>query len=184
MYLLNADQIRRAVEGPRGQRLDIRGFSASCLQHTSYYFRLGKFVTRLKSTGNRADAFDRVIEDLSTGNGFLNLRPREYVYVESFEQFQLDAKTLGIFGGISDITARALQLVHSPFIDPLFPGEREHGYLKLGLMNLTEADASIQYQDKIGKVSFFDVSDTYPVDLIPGSDSEMKFRERTRPATG
>jgi deoxycytidine triphosphate deaminase len=181
MYLINSEQIQRAVEVlPRGQRIDIRPFDASCLQHTSYYFRLGsRFARRRAPSGQRQDAFYDDFGELSDAKPFLTLGPREYVRVESYEHFLLDARTLGILGGLSDIAKIGLQLVHSPFIDPLFPGDCEVGHLDLGLLNLSEYEASIRYKDKLGKVSFFDVSDTYPVSLIPGSESERKFRERS-----
>ena len=43
MYLLNRDKILQAVHAPQQQYSDIRivPFSDDCLQHTSYYFRLG-----------------------------------------------------------------------------------------------------------------------------------------------
>jgi deoxycytidine triphosphate deaminase len=131
--------------------------------------------------GTRADAFYDRFDDLTEADPFLRLGPREYVRVESYEHFQLDKSILGIMGGVSDTARIGLQLVYSPFIDPLFPGENEYGRLELGLLNLSEFEAHIRFMSRLGKVSFFDVSDTYPVRLIAGSDSERKFQERKEP---
>ena len=192
MYLLNNQQILRAVETlRRGERLDIFPFERSCLQHTAYYFRLGDQIIRTRPPdghqyGPYGPPYDSYIDQvivLSESERYFRMEPREYVRIRSFERFALDHATLAILGGLSDLHRRACQLVHSPFVDPLFPSsdptsETSGGFLELGLLNLSEDSVTLEYKQLIGKIAFFDVSDTYPVELIKGSASERKFRER------
>lgn len=173
MFLLNSDQIQACVKSARGHRLDIEPFEVSGLQHTSYYFRLGDAYER-----ESANSGARVTSRLSNEQPILTLEAHEYVRVWSYEQFMLDKTVLGIFGSLSDLAEAGLLLAHSPFIDPLYPNTGVSAPLELGITNLRSRKVDLRLGQRIGKVSFFDISDTYPVRLIPGSASEDKFQER------
>jgi deoxycytidine triphosphate deaminase len=176
MYLLNASEIRAAVDEPVGMRIDISHFEPRNLQHTSYYFRLG---SRYSRRGPAKGSYYDQPGELSEGNAFLNLEPWESVMVWSYEAFKLDHQILGIFGGVSDIARLGLSLNHSPFIDPLYPNRSVGAPLELGIQNLANEPASLRLHDTIGKVSFFDVSDTYPKPTIEdGSLIGVKMAER------
>jgi deoxycytidine triphosphate deaminase len=166
MYLLNAQQIRTYVAAPYGQYLDIVNFAESSLQHTSYYFRLGPDY-ELKATAETR--IFRLTEEKPT----LLLEPNSYAVIKTLESFSLSDKVLGILGQTSKLMAGGLQLIHSPFIDPLFQGQME-----LGLSNLTSKSVTIRLGQIIGKVSFFDISDTYPISVIVGSISQSTFARR------
>jgi len=165
MYLLNAQQVKRYVNARYANYLDILPWDESRQQHTAYYFGLG------------ADY------DVADGDGFATRRltrsaplvvpPRAFLKIKSEEVFNLSEKVMGILGPVSDLADMGLQLVHSPFIDPIY-----HGHLMLGLVNHLDRDVALDRGVAIGKVSFFDISDTYPVELIPGSRAEQKFRRR------
>jgi len=166
MYLLNEQQIKAYVKAPYGQYLDIVGFQEEFLQHTSYYFRLG---TDYELKGAAESRLYRLTDQKPT----LELKPNDYAVIKTLESFFLSDKVLGVFGQASELMAAGLALVHSPFIDPLFRGRME-----MGLSNLTSKTVSIRLGQIIGKVSFFDISDTYPISLIEGSISQRTFQRR------
>jgi hypothetical protein len=91
------------------------------------------------------------------------------------ERFRLDSTIFAIFGNVSEAAHRGIQVVNSLFIDPLFPAASQSAPLKIGLRNLNPDRAVLRLGDKIGKVAFFDVSDTYPVELRPGSSHAQRF---------
>lgn len=166
MYLLNHEQIRRYVALPRGTYLDIINFDNSRLQHTSYYFGIGR----------DCEIYDREEFHLTRmGNGTpgLTLPQGGYAIIKSNEVFMLSEKVLGILGPVSDLMRLGLELVHSPFIDPLF-----YGQLELGLWNRLPRTVTLSIGQIIGKVSFFDISDTYPIEMVPKSAQEEKFKRR------
>ena len=79
---------------------------------------------------------------------------------------------MGILGQCSEITNMGLQLINSPFIDPKF-----NKPLRFGLKNLSNEDAILEFGvTKIGKVSFFDISDTYPIIIDESSTFAKRFR--------
>lgn len=103
----------------------------------------------------------------------LVLEPHGFALVKSHETFMLSEKVIGIFGQISDLARLGLDLANSPFIDPLF-----HGQLELGLWNRTAKKVDVPLGQRIGKVTFFDISDTYPVEIKTGSFAAKKFATR------
>jgi deoxycytidine triphosphate deaminase len=167
MFLLNNQQILRHVQDESRSYLDIDPFDENCLNPTSYYFRLGGQYKSLRESNGPAS-------ELSERNPKLIIPPRGVVRSLSFESFLLSNKVMAIFGQISDLAKLGLQMLHSPFIDPTF-----NGRLEIGLANPTDEQVEIQWQQQIGKVCFFDVSDTYPV-VRPSKDRAMgkKFDER------
>jgi deoxycytidine triphosphate deaminase len=167
MYLLNAQQISKHVQGPRGHYLDIVNFDESKLQHTSYYFRLGEHCEIL--TGTTEHQIIRLTEE----KPYLTLGPQGYAVVKSHETFLLSDKLIGVLGQTTKLAENGLELVHSPFIDPLY-----YGPLVFGLSNRLAKTVRIRLGDRIGKVSFFDISDTYPVSVIEGSILQTTFNER------
>jgi hypothetical protein len=48
----------------------------------------------------------------------------------------------------------------------------------MGLENLLSRPREMKYKDVIGKVLFFDVSDTYPVSDVQGTMSEKDYKRR------
>jgi deoxycytidine triphosphate deaminase len=167
MFLLNSQQIERHVESPRGQYLDIVDFDREKLQHTSYYFSLGENVEILTGTG------DPQIIRLTKEKPYLNLPPHGYALVKTHETFMFSDKLIGVLGQTTELAKHGMELVHSPFIDPLY-----YGRLLCGLSNRLPSVARIRLGEPIGKISFFDISDTYPVSVIKGSIQESTFKER------
>ena len=104
----------------------------------------------------------------------LEILPGDIVHVESMEKFDISNKVMAIFGQLSGIKELGIQMVHSPFIDPCFRGR-----LYVGLANVSNKNTYIDLGDIIGKISFFDISDTYPVDY-PDNESTLgkSFAER------
>src|SRR5688572_25102693 len=112
MYLLNHDQIRRYVAAPLGTYLDIVNFNEDRLQHTSYYFSLGRDYEIAEGDGFKLSRLDGERKHLV-------LPPNGYAVIKSHETFILSDKVMGIIGPVSDFVRWGLELVHSPFIDPL-----------------------------------------------------------------
>ncbi|MGX6447720.1 dCTP deaminase domain-containing protein [Patulibacter sp. S7RM1-6] len=159
-----------SVEAP----VRIAGFQRDCLQHSAYYFRLGPSYQRRRSDGE-VEAPSQL--DESRGE-LLRFAPREYIQVVSAEEFALSGRALGILGAVSDVGAYGLTMVNSLFIDPFFPGLSGTAPLSLGLVNLNPTPASLAVGSRIGKVAFFDVSDSSGMALDPQSDIAFKFASR------
>src|SRR5688572_13521914 len=81
MYLLNAQQIKRHVEAPLGQYLDILNFDEKKLQHTAYYFSLGEDCEILTGTA------EAQVVRLTPTKPYLNLASHGYAVVQTNETF-------------------------------------------------------------------------------------------------
>lgn len=124
---------------PKGD-VKIAPYDSANHHGSCYYFRVAA-----ADQNGQPDATSRPIS--IPKNGFVN--------VCSLERFELSERVLGLFGGLTDLISRGLQLVHSPAIDPLFKGS-----LALGIRNMTENAVELRVGDKVGEVLFFDVSDS------------------------
>lgn len=105
-----------------------------------YYFRLGA-----EWRGGKVIS----IEDK------LTIPKHVLITIWSMERFILSERILGIFGNLSELVMKGLQLVHSPSIDPGFAGS-----LALGIRNNNSQSVELAVGQRIGKILFFDVSDT------------------------
>lgn len=165
MFLLNHQLIRNYVES-NSPILDIWDFKLENLQHTFYYFRLG-------SEGVINGNPFKLSKDAN--NKKLTLQPDDYAIIKTHETFAISEKLISILGQSSDLTKKGLQLIHSPFIDPKFRGK-----LELGIKNINNKPISLEYKQQIiGKISFFDISDTYPIIVNPNSKIAKKFNSRS-----
>lgn len=85
----------------------------------------------------------------------VNLKVGSSAAVWSLEGFDLSERVLAVFGHSSDLFRRGLDLIHSPFIDPAFEGQ-----LQLVIRNFSNKAVTLSPGEVIGKVVFFDISDT------------------------
>ena len=78
------------------------------------------------------------------------------------------------------MTRKGLQLIHSPSIDPAFDSA-----LELAVRNNTDAAVRLEVGERIGKVLFFDVSDTVVSadEFLKNLLTEKELEERRRAAT-
>ena len=166
MFLLDSQMI---TEYMKEGLLTISDFEQSMLHPTYCYFRLGKWAKVFD--GQRLGYRPVVIGE--PGHEILSIPAHGYALIQTFERFTLSRRVLGFFGQPSALPRKGLRLNHSPTIDPLFDG-----YLEMGLENLLDRPAQVEYRERIGKVVFFDVSDTYPVGDIKGTLSEKDFKRR------
>lgn len=173
MYLLNKETIFTENKKEFGI-LEIKPLKPGNLLPTYYYFRLGGDVTRWDS-----DTGEKIKEDISQpGNRILKIHPGEFILVRSRERFRCSKRVLGIFGNSSRLLKQGLTIRNSPFIDPNFPHPTDPGYLDIALKNELPISIKLQYEDKIGKISFFNVSDTYPVSEVTGTISEEDYKSK------
>lgn len=126
---------------------------------------------------NRDPYIDRIGDLHEDPARRLALGVHEYVVVETMEAFKFDDTIFSIFGNVSSAALQGIEVVNSLFVDPLFPSPGRAEPLKIGLRNLNPDAAVINLGAVIGKMAFFDVSDTYPVDLRPGSSQAARFSE-------
>ena len=166
MFLLNNKMI---LQYQNEGLLDIEDLEPKLLHPTYYYFRLG---SQVKVWNEERRDYD-VNELGEPGKEVLIIPPQGYVLIKTLERFSCSKKVLGIFGQISALVRKGLRLNHSPTIDPNFKG-----YLEMGIQNTLNQPRELEYGESIGKVSFFDVSDTYPVVDIKGSLSEEAYKRR------
>lgn len=85
----------------------------------------------------------------------LELKPSSTAAIWSLEGFELSERVLAVFGHASDLFLRGLELIHSPFIDPRFTGR-----LQLVVRNYSTSEVTLSPGEIIGKITFFDISDT------------------------
>lgn len=166
MFLLNDNLI---LDYKKEGLLDIEGLDLDLLHPTYYYFRLGKWA----KIWDEKQRDYQPIELEGTGKNVLTIPARGYCLVQSFERFKCSSKVLAIFGQISALPRKGLRLNHSPSIDPNFTG-----YLELGLENLLEHPVELEYKENIGKIMFFNISETFPVREIQGTISEKEYKRR------
>jgi deoxycytidine triphosphate deaminase len=173
MFLLNSETIVRSVK--ERQFLEIEPFDQKGLGPSYYYFGLGRYYCKWNAQKN-----DWVTGDLTTPGGeTLLLQGNEYVLVQSYERFRCSKQCLALFGQSSRLARMGLSLRSSPFIDPNFPRSDQTGYLEFGLKNELPRTVRLRYKERIGKVSFFNIADTYPIGDVTGTISEDDFNRRT-----
>jgi deoxycytidine triphosphate deaminase len=115
----------------------------------------------------------------------LVLKGNEFKMIWSLEAFSCSERVLGIFGNISDLVETGVQLIHSPSIDPGFPlGESGPARLWLGIKNNTSSTIELPVGQRIGKVLFFDVSDTFIIadEFHKNELIQSKMKERRKAA--
>lgn len=121
--------------------LSIEPYEPSYHIRNFYYFRLGGLQ-------GPKDA-EPITESLVVpAGGFLR--------IWSLERFKLSDRVLGLFGSLSALISRGLELIHSPSIGPGFEGS-----LELGLRNNLNEVVTLEPQDRIGQILFFDCAETF-----------------------
>jgi len=89
-------------------------------------------------------------------NENVEVAPHGFMQIWSLERFELSDRIVALFGNLSAMVSKGLDLVHSPSIDPGFSGS-----LALGLRNNLDVPVILQAHEKIGKILFFDCADTF-----------------------
>jgi deoxycytidine triphosphate deaminase len=145
MLLLSEDQLRAHLGvDPPSEYLAIQGFDPQLLHSTFYYFRIGRHYKSFDMSGRTSEASKTAIV----------IAPHSRLVVKSMERFIFSSRIMALFGQISEFAERGLVLMHSPFVDPLF-----NGHLDIGILNPTEFEIELQVGERVGKMSFFDVSE-------------------------
>ncbi len=165
MYLLNSEQITARM---KSGALQIGSFSDERLHHTFYYVALGRDIEREDpNTG------DWRPERLNEGK-VLKIDPGQCVRVKSSETFALKEGVMGVLGSTSRISLKGVALLHGSSIDPTYPppdaaGQVLFSPLDMALVNHSSRAVTFAWGTQvIAKISFFDVSDTYPI--VPRKD--------------
>jgi deoxycytidine triphosphate deaminase len=168
MFVLNNSQV---IDYHNKGIIHITDISPQFLHSTYYYFRLGRHYQMWDP-----DSCDFIPQMLTRqGKNALHLAGKGYALITSLERFRLSDRVMAEFGQISDLAQNGLRLNHSPFVDPHFEGN-----LAFAIENCLERDMELRYEQPIGKIRFFDISDTYPVAPPKGTVSERKFEVRKR----
>lgn len=153
-----------AIYHPR-EFLDIEGYETDNHIGNFYYFRFGA-----------AEENGKVVPV----DGNLVIPKNGFAKIWSWEAFTLSERVLGLFGNLSALVHKGLQLVHSPSIDPGFgPGS-----LALGIKNNTSEPINLMVGENIGKILFFDVSDTFinVEEFLENALKEKQLEEREKAA--
>lgn len=173
MFMLNAQTI---LKYKQDGYLDIEPFDQTGLNPTWYYFRLAEQYTRWIPERNEWEE-----QRLTQADKILRLGPCEYVLIQSLEQFRCSNRVLATFGQSSYLPRKGLQLNHSPSIDPNFPNQAIGARLEMGLENKLDREITLELGERIGKVYFYSIADTYPVQDITNVEVRDTFERR---ATG
>jgi deoxycytidine triphosphate deaminase len=170
MFILNDEMIRDYMNE---HLLCIGNFKEKMLHPTYYYFRLGKCIPKWNGKGKYENG-----ELGDDGNEVFVMPPKSYVPIRSLERFYCSDKVLAMFGQISELPMDGLRLNHSPTIDPNFGKGKLGGVLEMGIENLLNQPNRLKYAMPIGKISFFDISDTSHIGDIENSISAPKYKRR------
>jgi deoxycytidine triphosphate deaminase len=146
--------------------IEIEQFNEKNLLPTFYYFSLGDCVGIWNENLNSYK-----YQRYENANNLI-IPARGYVLIKSLERFSLSNKVLGLFSQISSLPQAGIRLNHSLSVDPGFKGR-----LEMGLENVLNKDAVIPIGSAIGKIVFFDVTDTYPIENI---DERVIMREKLK----
>lgn len=169
MQLMTRQMILTAMHDGR---LGIVPFSEIHLQHASYYFTLDETYRLPDDSGE-----EPILRALTDASPFLSLSPGGYYHVRSREQIRLGLDIVGIIGARSRMAWGNLELVNAPFIDPGFPSPGGGGHLELGLKFHGLMRGAIRAGSIIGKITFWDISESDvqapPEDSMTGE----RFRE-------
>lgn len=103
--------------------------------------------------------------------GVIQMKRSSSAAIWSLEGFELSERVFAIFGHTSVLFKRGLELIHSPFIDPGFPGQ-----LQLIIRNFSDHEVSLTPGEILGKIMFFDISDT----ILSASDLLKEVQENTQ----
>ncbi len=144
MFLLSKNTLIK--HGYLKNQIKISPMKTSNLIKTFYYFRAGDTLKLISPKEEIVD-LEKIEKATIPPNGFGLIKSREH--------FAFDSSIMAIFGNVSDLIKRGLQMVNSPSIDPGF-----EGHLTLGIKNLTDRPVDISRDEKIGKILFFNVADT------------------------
>jgi deoxycytidine triphosphate deaminase len=106
-----------------------------------YYFRFGGIKEE-----------DKVVKT----NEDVEIASHGFIQIWSLERFELSDRIFALFGNLSAMVSKGLDLIHSPSIDPGFSGS-----LALGLRNNLNVPVTLHPHEKIGKIIFFDCADTF-----------------------
>lgn len=145
MFLLSRETL--ITHGYLRNQIKISPFMESNLIKTFYYFRAGETL-KILSPEEKSIDLEKTKKALIPANGFGLIKTREH--------FIFDATILAIFGNLTDLIKKGLQIINSPSIDPGF-----EGHLTLGIKNNSSSAVEIEFEEKIGKILFFNISDTY-----------------------
>ncbi len=152
--------------------LGIQNFEPELLHQTYYYFRLGKYVSLWEA---QTRDFSKHVELGKPGSEAVVIPARGSALISSLELFRCSRKVLGMFGPPSALFRMGFRLDHSPSIDPGFDGA-----LELSIQNIQEIPLELKYGDWIGKVMFFDISDTYPIKDPKETMSAEEYERRRK----
>ena len=94
--------------------------------------------------------------DVVNTNQDVEIAPNSFIRIWSLEKFELSDRIFALFGNLSAMVNKGLNLIHSPSIDPGFSGS-----LSLGLRNNLNVPVTLNAHEKIGKIIFFDCADTF-----------------------
>jgi len=144
MFLLSKETLIK--HGYLKNQITISPMKNSNLIKTFYYFRAGDTL-KLVSPKDEIIDLEKVGKATIPSNGFGLIKSREH--------FTFNSSIMAIFGNVSDLVKRGLQMINSPSIDPGF-----EGHLTLGLKNLTDSPVDISFDENLGKILFFNVADT------------------------
>jgi deoxycytidine triphosphate deaminase len=110
-------------------------------------------------------------------DGVITIPPRGYGLISSHERFLFNDKVFAFVSQISDVALSGLRLNHSATIDPYYSGR-----LEMGIENLLDTEVPIRVGMNLGKIVFFNVADSRPLDSPDKTISQSKYRRRGQDA--
>jgi deoxycytidine triphosphate deaminase len=173
MFLISKfvyDLVQKSKDDKTSPYLLIEDYLAANHKQTFYKFRFGA-----------KNKVDKNGDDVYGEEEPVVLERGAFEKIWSLEKFVLSERVLAIFGHSSDLFLRGLELINSPFIDPAYPGK-----LQLIVRNFSNEQVTLSVGDIIGKITFFDISETIlSADTLLDEireHAENRIRERTAKA--
>ena len=136
--ILSDGEIIRACSAEDGG-ISIEPFEARCIQPASYDLRAGSQAAA-SSTRERINV---------EAKGFVEIKPGDFVIVQTFEVIRLDDRHTGRFGLTSGHARSGLIATVGPQIDPGF-----HGRLTVGLTNLSTRTVTLGHKESFLSAEF------------------------------
>lgn len=137
--MILTDNDIRAAQSTEDGGVSISPFDPAAVEPASYDLRVGS---------QAATSSSRKVTDLAK-EGFVEVKPGDFVIVSTFETIRLDNRHVGRFGLTSSHARRGLIATAGPQIDPGF-----HGRLTIGLTNLSTKPIALAHKDAFLTVEF------------------------------
>lgn len=175
MFLINRDNL---INYSRKNQITIGNVDSKFMDATCYRFRLGNLVKQRVSFDPDLPREKRS-NTIDIENGFLKVEPGCFYEIQSHESFTLGDCVQAFISQTTNLALKGFQLISGLGVDPSWvnPGNSDHK-LKFVLKSLINEAIPISHLQVIGKIYFYDITDTFKHDSEDAGHLYVPERER------